>query len=41
MRKILLLLVVAAFGVVLFGSCKSTHDCPAYSNIDTTELEKA
>ena len=39
MKKILVLLVVVAFGVALLSSCK-TADCPAYSNADNVEVEQ-
>jgi hypothetical protein len=33
MKRIIVLMVVVAFGVVLFSSCK-TANCPAYSKVD-------
>jgi hypothetical protein len=38
MKKLIILMVIALFGVVLFNSCK-TADCPAYSQAATTEVE--
>ncbi len=40
MKKVFVLLMVVAFGVVLFSSCK-TADCPAYAKTDKTEVEQA
>lgn len=39
MKRLLVLLFVAMFGVALFSSCKSA-DCPAYSSIDEQQVEQ-
>ncbi len=40
MKKILVLMIVAAFGIALLSSCK-TADCPAYSDTNNIEVEQA
>jgi len=40
MKKVFVLLMVAAFGIALMSSCK-TADCPAYSKVETVEVEQA
>jgi outer membrane protein assembly factor BamE (lipoprotein component of BamABCDE complex) len=39
MKRFLVLVVVALFGVALFSSCK-TVDCPAYSQADQIQVEQ-
>lgn len=39
MKKVYLLLFIAAFGLALFSSCK-TADCPAYSKAETNKVEQ-
>jgi outer membrane protein assembly factor BamE (lipoprotein component of BamABCDE complex) len=39
MKRFLVLVVVAVFGVALFSSCK-TADCPAYSQADQIQVEQ-
>ncbi|MGD9992044.1 MAG: hypothetical protein AB7S69_01985 [Salinivirgaceae bacterium] len=39
MKRFLVFVVVAVFGVALFSSCK-TADCPAYSQADQTQVEQ-
>ncbi len=39
MKKLIILMVIALFGIVLFNSCK-TADCPAYSQTSPAEVEQ-
>ena len=39
MKKITVLLFIAAFGIALMSSCKTTN-CPAYSEVDSVEVEQ-
>lgn len=40
MKKVLIILAVAALVCAGLSSCKSTNDCPAYGNSQTNSLEK-
>jgi outer membrane protein assembly factor BamE (lipoprotein component of BamABCDE complex) len=39
MKRLLVLVVAALFGLALFSSCK-TADCPAYSKAEPTTVEQ-
>lgn len=39
MKRLLVIVVVALFGIALFSSCK-TADCPAYSQANDTQVEQ-
>lgn len=39
MKRLMVLFVVALFGLAIFSSCK-TADCPAYSKAETETVEQ-
>lgn len=39
MKRLALLFIIAVFGVALMSACK-TSNCPAYSQVDTEEVEQ-
>ncbi len=38
MKKVIIALLLSFFVATLFSSCKS-HDCPAYSQVDTEQVD--
>ncbi len=37
MKKKIVVVVAIAFSIALLGSCKSTHHCAAYSQVDVEQ----
>jgi len=39
-KKIAWVAIITVVSVLLLGSCKSVHHCPAYSQADTEQAEQ-